>query len=167
MEEIKDILKEFEENDNLENNDTLTSDSEFTDSRSLILKEYLRKYIIPGIDNDITGETLLTHSGYLRDNDVRIIQWIKHMYIDSLEIRDLLKNEKAICLIVNHADKEILDLQINNKDVTPKEMETIIKRSIKYVNKELGRSSQALLDYSGMKWYIKLKNKILEYFYKK
>lgn len=89
------------------------------------------------------------------------------MYIDSLEIRDLLKNEKAICLIVNHADKEILDLQMNNKDVTPKEMETIIKRSIKYVNKELGRSSQALLDYSGMKWYIKLKNKILEYFYKK
>ena len=29
MEEIKDILKEFEENDNLENNDTLTSDYRF------------------------------------------------------------------------------------------------------------------------------------------
>lgn len=165
MEEIEDILKEFEEDK--ENEETLTSDLEFTDARSLILKEYLKKYIIPGIDNDIVGETLLTHSGYLKDNDVMIIQWIKHMYSNNENIREMLENEKAICLIVDYADKKMLDLQMNNKDVTPKEMETIMKKSIKFANRELGKITQSLLDYSSMKWYVKLKNKILEYFYKK
>lgn len=145
--------------------ETINSDSEFTDSRSLVLKEYLKKYIILGIDNDIQGETLLTHSSYLNDNDVMIVQWIKHMYLNNQKMRTLLSDEKAICLIVNFADKKMQDLQMNAKDVTPKDMEAIMKKSIKYADSKLEKKS--LLDYSGMKWYIKLKNKILEYFNKK
>lgn len=148
-----------------EKTEIIASDSEFTDSRSLILKEYLKKYIIPGIDSDIQGETLLTHSSYLNDNDVMIIQWIKHMYSNDSNIKDLLANEKAICIIVNFADKKMQDLQMNAKDVTPKDMESIMKKSIKYASNKLEQKS--LLDYSNMKWYIRLKNKILEYFYKK
>lgn len=168
MEELEELTEKVSEEsveETFENTENSTSDSEFTDSRSLILKEYLRKYIIPGIDSDITGETLLTHSSYLNDNDVMIIQWIKHMYSNNSNIKELLSNEKAICLIVNYADRKMQDLQMNAKDVTPKDMEAIMKKSIKYANNNLEKKS--LLDYSNMKWYIKLKNKILEYFYKK
>lgn len=150
-----------------EKNETFASDSEYMDQRSLILKEYLKKYIIPGIDNDISGETLLTHSGYLNDNDVMIIQWIKHFYLNNDEIKNLLCDEKAICIIVNFADKQMQDLQMNSKDVTQKQMESIMKKSIKYAQKHLGIEKLDLVDYSKMKWYVKLKNKILEYFYKK
>lgn len=164
LEELTEKVSEESEKEEKQE-ELFTSDSEYTDSRSSILKEYLKKYIIPGIDNDIVGETLLTHSSYLNDNDVMIIQWIKHMYSNDSDIQTLLLNEKAICEIVNYADKKMQDLQMNGKDVTPKDMESIMKKSIKYTKYKLEEKS--LLDYSNMKWYIKLKYKILEYFYKK
>lgn len=167
MEELEELTEKVsEESEKQEKQEEfVTSDSEYTDQRSSILKEYLKKYIIPGIDNDIVGETLLTHSGYLNDNDVMIIQWIKHMYSNDSNIQTLMLNEKSICEIVNYADKKMQDLQMNGKDVTPKDMESIMKKSINYTKYKLEEKS--LLDYSNMKWYMKLKYKILEYFYKK
>lgn len=146
--------------------ETFTSDSEYTDSRSLILKEYLNKYIISGIDEDIYGETLLTHSSYLNDNDVMIIQWIKHMYSGNEEVKELMMNEKAICIVVNYADRLMQDFQMNNKDVTPKEMENIMKKSISSAKIQLGTKENALIDCSKLSWFTKIKQKILEYFNK-
>lgn len=170
MKELEDLIEEETVKSEVKENayektEIMASDSEYTDSRSLILKEYLRKYIISGIDDDIAGETLLTHSSYLNDNDVMIIQWIKHMCNINTNIKDTILNEKAFCMIVNYADKKMQDLQMNAKDVNSKEMESIMKKSIKYVSNMVEKNS--LVDYSNMKWYIKLKNKILEYFYKK
>lgn len=154
-------MEDLEENKN-EQETTFISDTEYLDQRSSVLKEYFNKYIEPGIDCDITGETMLTHSGYLKDNDVMIIQWIKHMYVEDNELKELLLlNENAICAIVDFADKKMTEKQIDNKCVTPKNMESIMKKSIGNARKELKLDKQ-LLPIQNINWFVKIKEKILK-----